>query len=201
MLISDLSSEQLLMLIVPALPNMWALKHAMYHDFPTTKEKYRWMMACVFVPCLAGVAYYFVGRKRASKEKVDIRARMEAERARAAGEKAKAEDSAALSGTLAESAGAAGESAALAGAAGSGALAPAGEAAMERAEAAGGEATAKSEALTADAANTAEASAEAPVADAAAKAAEKADARPRPSGAVRAGDDWSFGCPDDVRKP
>lgn len=92
MLISDLSSEQLLMLIVPALPNMWALKHAMYHDFPTTQEKYRWMMACVFVPCLAGVAYYFVGRKHASKEKVDIRARIEAERARAAGEKAKAEE-------------------------------------------------------------------------------------------------------------
>ncbi|HJD98251.1 PLD nuclease N-terminal domain-containing protein [Mailhella massiliensis] len=91
MLITDLSSEQLLMLIVPALPNMWALKHAMYHDFPTTKEKYRWMMACVFIPCLGGIAYYFVGRKHASREKVDIRARIEAERARAAGEKAKAE--------------------------------------------------------------------------------------------------------------
>lgn len=87
MLISDLSSEQLLMLIVPALPNMWALKHAMYHDFPTPREKYRWMMACVFIPCLGGIAYYFVGRKHASREKVDIRARLEAERARAAGEK------------------------------------------------------------------------------------------------------------------
>lgn len=91
MLITDLSSEQLLMLIVPALPNMWALKHAMYHDFPTPKEKYRWMMACVFIPCLGGIAYYFVGRKHASREKVDIRARIEAERARAAEEKAKAE--------------------------------------------------------------------------------------------------------------
>ena len=180
MLISDLSSEQLLMLIVPALPNMWALKHAMYHDFPTTKEKYRWMMACVFVPCLAGVAYYFVGRKHASKEKVDIRARMEAERARAAEEKAKAEDSASLSAASAESAGAAGESAALAGAAGAGAPASAGEAA------------AKSEALTTDAAT----SAEAPAATDG-----SADARLRPSGTARAGDDWSFGCPDDVRKP
>ena len=94
MLISDLSSEQLLMLIIPALPNMWALKHAMYHDFPTTQEKYRWMMACVFLPCVAGVAYYFVGRKHASREKVDIRARIEAERARAAEEKAKAAEAA-----------------------------------------------------------------------------------------------------------
>ena len=92
MLITDLSSEQLLMLIVPALPNMWALKHAMYHDFPTPQEKYRWMMACVFIPCLGGIAYYFVGRKHASREKVDIRARIEAERARAAEEKAKAEE-------------------------------------------------------------------------------------------------------------
>lgn len=168
------------MLIVPALPNMWALKHAMYHDFPTTKEKYRWMMACVFVPCLAGVAYYFVGRKHASKEKVDIRARMEAERARAAEEKAKAEDSASLSAASAESAGAAGESAALAGAAGAGALASAGEAA------------AKSEALTTDAAT----SAAAPAATDG-----SADACLRSSGTARAGDDWSFGCPDDVRKP
>lgn len=196
MLISDLSSEQLLMLIVPALPNMWALKHAMYHDFPTTKEKYRWMMACVFVPCLAGVAYYFVGRKHASKEKVDIRARMEAERARAAEEKAKAEDSASLSAASAESAGAAGESAALAGAAGAGAPASAGESALERAEAAEREAPVKSEALTAEAATTAEASAEAPAATDG-----SADARLRPSGTARAGDDWSFGCPDDVRKP
>lgn len=163
------------MLIVPALPNMWALKHAMYHDFPTTKEKYRWMMACVFVPCLAGVAYYFVGRKHASKEKVDIRARMESERARAAGEKAKAEDpAAALSAASAESAGAAGAGA----------------------SASAGEAAAKSEALTTDAATTAETSAEAPaVADG------SADARMRPSGTARAGDDWSFGCPDGVRKP
>jgi hypothetical protein len=69
MLISDLSSEQLLLLIVPVLPNMWALRHAMYHDFPTPKEKYRWMMACVFLPCVAGIAYFFVGKKHASKEK------------------------------------------------------------------------------------------------------------------------------------
>ena len=95
MLITDLSSEQLLMLIVPALPNMWALKHAMYHDFPTPREKYRWMMACVFIPCLGGLAYYFVGRKKESREKVDILARIEAERARAAEEKAAGEKAAA----------------------------------------------------------------------------------------------------------
>lgn len=160
MLISDLSSEQLLMLIVPALPNMWALKHAMYHDFPTTREKYRWMMACVFVPCLAGVAYYFVGRKHASKEKVDIRARLEAERAAAAEARAVAEaGGAAEAGTAAQA-----------------------EASLPPT---GGQAPAAEE--------------KAP----AAQAQEfMPDGQSRPGKPeVRRGDDWSFGCPDDVKKP
>lgn len=159
MLISDLSSEQLLMLIVPALPNMWALKHAMYHDFPTTREKYRWMMACVFVPCLAGVAYYFVGRKHASKEKVDIRARLEAERAAAAEARAAAEAAAAEAGTAAQA-----------------------EVSLPPT---GGQAPAAEE--------------KAP----AAQAQEfMPDGQSRPGKPeVRRGDDWSFGCPDDVKKP
>lgn len=161
MLISDLSSEQLLMLIIPALPNMWALKHAMYHDFPTTQEKYRWMMACVFVPCLAGVAYYFVGRKHASKEKVDIRARLEAERARREEEKAKA-------GTVLPEAAA--ENSAVS--------APASEAAFAVTE-----------------------SSAAPERSAAAPSDGAEPEEKRPAGTVRPGDDWSFGCPDDVRKP
>lgn len=160
MLISDLSSEQLLMLIVPALPNMWALKHAMYHDFPTPKEKYRWMMACVFIPCLGGIAYYFVGRKHASKEKVDIRARIEAERAARAQE--------------------------------AGAVEPSADAAVQ-------EAAAVSEAAAAPV--------EAPVVEAPAALSEEADresARPEerraPEKTAPRGDDWSFGCPDDVRR-
>ena len=72
MFLTDLTTDQLMLLVIPALPNMWALKHAMYHDFPTSREKYRWMMACVFLPCVGGVAYFFVGRKHASKEKIDI---------------------------------------------------------------------------------------------------------------------------------
>lgn len=162
MLISDLSSEQLLMLIIPALPNMWALKHAMYHDFPTTQEKYRWMMACVFVPCLAGVAYYFVGRKHASKEKVDIRARLEAERARREEEKAKA-----------------------------GTVLP--EAAAEN--------TAVSEIPASESAFAVTESSAAPERSAAAPSDGAEPEEKRPAGTVRPGDDWSFGCPDDVRKP
>ena len=165
MLISDLSSEQLLMLIVPALPNMWALKHAMYHDFPTTREKYRWMMACVFVPCLAGVAYYFVGRKHASKEKVDIRARLEAERAAAAEARAVAEAGGSVEAAAAEAGTAAQAEVSL--------------------PPTGGQAPAAEE--------------KAP----AAQAQEfMPDGQSRPGKPeVRRGDDWSFGCPDDVKKP
>ena len=72
MLISDLSDGQLMMLVLPILPNMWSLKHCFHHDFPTEKEKQRWMMACVFLPCIVGLPYILVGRKRASKEKIDV---------------------------------------------------------------------------------------------------------------------------------
>lgn len=72
MLISDLSDTQLALLVLPILPNMWSLKHAFHHDFPTEKEKMRWLLACVFLPCIGGLAYIFVGRRRASKEKIDV---------------------------------------------------------------------------------------------------------------------------------
>lgn len=72
MLISDLSETQMMMLVLPILPNMWALKHCFHHDFPTEKEKFRWMMACVFLPCIGGLAYIAVGRRHASKEKIDV---------------------------------------------------------------------------------------------------------------------------------
>lgn len=180
MLISDLSSEQLLMLIVPALPNMWALKHAMYHDFPTTQEKYRWMMACVFVPCLAGVAYYFVGRKHASKEKVDIRARIEAERARAAGEKSKAEE---VVADAAEGAGAA--------------------------EPVAVEASSSDRAFPADAGEMADGSFVSADGMRREEASSSAGTHPEQSSEDSAfrvhrsagGDEWSFGCPDEGGKP
>ncbi len=150
------------MLIVPALPNMWALKHAMYHDFPTPKEKYRWMMACVFIPCLGGIAYYFVGRKHAGREKVDIRARIEAERAARAQE--------------------------------AGVAAPLAESAVQEAPA-----VSEAPAASAEAAATA---VEAPAA--LSEEADRESARPEerraPEKTAPRGDDWSFGCPDDVRR-
>ena len=184
MLISDLSSEQLLMLIVPALPNMWALKHAMYHDFPTPKEKYRWMMACVFIPCLGGIAYYFVGRKHASREKVDIRARIEAERAARAQE-------AGVAAPLAESA--VQDASAVS------------EAPAAPAEASAAVAESSAEPLSETSAASAEAAATAVEAPAAlSEEADRESARPEerraPEKTAPRGDDWSFGCPDDVRR-
>ena len=67
MLISDLTSEQLLLMLLPAIPNLWGLRHAMYHEFDDPREKTRWMLACVFLPCIGGLAYIAAGRRHARK--------------------------------------------------------------------------------------------------------------------------------------
>ncbi len=67
MLITDLSAGQLLLLALPVLPNLWALHHAFSHDFADPREKTRWMQACIFIPCVAGLAYIAVGRRHAMK--------------------------------------------------------------------------------------------------------------------------------------
>ena len=77
MLVTDLSFDQLVFLSLPAIPNLWALGHVMRHEFPTVKEKSRWMMACVFLPCIGGLAYLAAGRRRArqpvtASQQVDI---------------------------------------------------------------------------------------------------------------------------------
>ncbi len=74
MLITDLSAGQLLLLALPVLPNLWSLNHAFTHEFADPREKSRWMLACVFVPCLAGIAYIAVGRRHALAPAVPERA-------------------------------------------------------------------------------------------------------------------------------
>ena len=156
---------QLALLFLPALLNLWGIWHAFNHVFDTPLERVVWMMACVFVPCLAGVAYYFVGRKHASKEKVDIRARLEAERARREEEKAKA-------GTVLPEA--AEENSAVS--------APASESAV-------------SEIPASEAAFAVAESSAAPERSAAAPSDGAEPEEKRPAGPVRPGDAWSFGCP------
>ncbi len=49
---------------IPILPNLWAIRHAMFHTFATNQEKMMWIGAAVFIPVLGGLAYIFFGRKR-----------------------------------------------------------------------------------------------------------------------------------------
>ena len=57
----------LVLLALPILPNLWSLWHAFHRDFQTSQEKMLWIGVCVFVPVLGGLAYVFVGRRRALK--------------------------------------------------------------------------------------------------------------------------------------
>lgn len=163
MLISDLSSEQLLLLVLPILPNMWALNHCFHRDFPTEKEKARWMMASVFLPCVGGLAYFFVGRKRASKERIDVFQRYGKDAEGQGRDTAPAAPAAAAEPTVPME------------------EAPAASPAAAEGSLASGEGRAR-------APWDDPAPAEAP--------AEAAGDAPAP----RAKGEWSFGCPDDVRK-
>ena len=51
MLLTDLTGGQAALLLLPILPNLWSIWHAMRHDFPGEREKYLWTLAAVFCPC------------------------------------------------------------------------------------------------------------------------------------------------------
>lgn len=61
---TDLSVGQLALLSLPILPNLWAIWHAMRHEFPGEREKYWWTLGAVFVPVLGGLAYLLFGLRR-----------------------------------------------------------------------------------------------------------------------------------------
>ena len=56
---------QIALLFLPALLNLWGIWHAFNHTFETPLERVLWMVACVFVPVLGGVAYVLFGWRRA----------------------------------------------------------------------------------------------------------------------------------------
>ena len=56
---------QIALLFLPALLNLWGIWHAFNHTFETPLERVLWMVACVFVPVLGGVAYLLFGWRRA----------------------------------------------------------------------------------------------------------------------------------------
>lgn len=51
-------------LIIPILPNLWAIWNAFHSEFATTEEKMIWVAAAVFLPVLGGLLYLFWGRRR-----------------------------------------------------------------------------------------------------------------------------------------
>ena len=56
---------QIALLFLPALLNLWGIWHAFNRTFETPLERVLWMVACVFVPVLGGVAYVLFGWRRA----------------------------------------------------------------------------------------------------------------------------------------
>ena len=56
---------QIELLFLPALLNLCCIWHAFYLTFDTHLERVLWMVACVFVPVLGGVAYVLFGWRRA----------------------------------------------------------------------------------------------------------------------------------------
>jgi len=55
----------LLLLPLPILPNLWSIWHVGTHCFSSQTERRLWLVVCILVPCLGGLAYVFFGRQRA----------------------------------------------------------------------------------------------------------------------------------------
>lgn len=55
---------KLALLALPMLPNLWGIRHAYRHRFQGQRQII-WMLICVFVPLIGGLAYLLVGRSRA----------------------------------------------------------------------------------------------------------------------------------------
>ena len=51
-------------LLIPILPNLWAIWNAFHSNFASIEEKMCWIAAGVFLPVLGGLLYVFWGRKR-----------------------------------------------------------------------------------------------------------------------------------------
>ena len=56
------------LLALPILPNLWSIWHVNTHRFTNHVERLLWLIVCIFVPCLGGLAYLCCGRPRALKE-------------------------------------------------------------------------------------------------------------------------------------
>ena len=55
----------LALLALPALINLWGIWHAFTHAFASSTERMGWVVACVFLPVIGGLAYLLFGLRRA----------------------------------------------------------------------------------------------------------------------------------------
>jgi hypothetical protein len=72
MFLAEIPQDTLLLaaplLLLPILPNLWAIWHLYKREFPTPQERAAWLVAQVLVPVLGGLAYILFGRNRAIKK-------------------------------------------------------------------------------------------------------------------------------------
>ena len=54
----------IIVVILPILPNLWAILHIFKNDFKSGEEKMIWLALAVFIPVLGGLVYLFGGRRR-----------------------------------------------------------------------------------------------------------------------------------------
>ncbi len=53
-----------ILLLVPIVPNLFAIWHAFHCDFKNPYEKPIWLLLAVFLPFIGGLIYLFWGRRR-----------------------------------------------------------------------------------------------------------------------------------------
>lgn len=64
MFFSNVSGLTFFLLMLPAALNLWAIWHAMNHEFPLEKERLIWILAGIFLPVLGGILYLLFGLRR-----------------------------------------------------------------------------------------------------------------------------------------
>lgn len=64
MFFSDASITTIILFMLPAVINLWAIWHAMTHRFDHEKEKMLWILGAIFLPVFGGLLYLFFGLRR-----------------------------------------------------------------------------------------------------------------------------------------
>ena len=72
MFLAEIPQDKLLLvlplLLLPILPNIWAIWHLYKNEFPTPQERAAWLVAQVMLPVVGGLGYMLFGRKRIIKK-------------------------------------------------------------------------------------------------------------------------------------